>query len=84
MCSEAEACLGTLKGKRCSERKWRKVRGGESGREERVKGVYGEMLVVDSKVRGRWAEYFKELLSVEDEKEAVIVVVDEEIDRVYN
>ena len=53
----------------------KRVRGGESGREERVKDVDGNLLVEGEQVRERWAQYFRELLNVEDDREAVIVAV---------
>lgn len=43
---------------------------------ERSKKKYrGQMLVDDSEVRERWAEYFRDLLNVEDDTWAVIVAV---------
>ena len=53
----------------------KRVRGGECSREERVKGVDGRLLVEEREVRERWAGYFSELLNVEDEREAEIVAV---------
>ena len=40
-----------------------------------MKGADGQLLVDKREVRERWAEYFKELLNVADEREAVIVAV---------
>ena len=51
------------------------MRGGQSEGEERVKGADGQLLVDKREVRGRWAEYFKELLNVADERKAVHVAV---------
>ena len=51
------------------------VRRGESSREERVKGADGQLLVDEGGVRGRWAEYFEELLNVMDNREALVVAV---------
>ena len=57
---------------------WKEVKrvcGGECGREERVKGVDGKLLVEEREVRERWAWYFRELLDVEDEREPEIVAI---------
>ncbi len=40
-----------------------------------MRGADGRLLVDGREVRGRWTEYFKELLNVADEREAVIVAV---------
>ncbi|KAK7063258.1 hypothetical protein SK128_028361 [Halocaridina rubra] len=53
----------------------KRVRKGEYGGEERVKGADGQLLVDVIKVRERWAEYFKNLLNEEDDREAEIVAV---------
>ena len=54
----------------------KRVRKNEAGREERVKDRNGKLLVECQDVRKRWAEYFCELLNVEDGREAKIVQVD--------
>ena len=41
-------------------------------RECKVKGVSGQVLIDEVEVRRRWAEYFEDLLNVEDEREAVV------------
>ena len=56
----------------------KRVRKGESGKEERVKAVDGRMLSDVNEVRKRWAEYFERLLNVEEEREAEIVAVGRE------
>ena len=48
---------------------------GENGRAEAVKDVNGSLLLRSGDVRKRWAEYFEELLNVEDPREAIIVAV---------
>ena len=53
----------------------KRVRKGESKREETVKDENGQLLVEGGAVRKRWAEYFKRLLNVEDDREAKIVAV---------
>ena len=56
----------------------KRVRKGCSRLEERVKAGDGRLLVKSEDVRGRWAEYFKDLLNVEDGREAVVVAVGRE------
>ena len=53
----------------------KRVRKGESKREETVKDENGQLLVEGGAVRKRWAEYFERLLNVEDDREAKIVAV---------
>ena len=53
----------------------KRLKNGESGREEVVKGMDGQLLVEEGAVRNRWAEYFEGLLNVEDGREAEIVAV---------
>jgi hypothetical protein len=53
----------------------KRVRKGVSGREEKVKSANGQLLVSEREVRERWAEYFEELLNVEDDREANILAV---------
>ena len=59
------------------------MRKGATGKEERVKAEDGTLLVDKGAVERRWAEYFEDLLNVEDlnEDEVVIVAVGRE-DRV--
>ena len=52
----------------------RRVRKAGSTMEETVKDVNGR-LMRGSEVRKRWAEYFEELLNVQEDREADIVVV---------
>ena len=52
----------------------RRVRKGGSRTEEIVKHVNGRLLR-GSEARKRWAEYFEELLNVQDDREADIVAV---------
>ena len=56
---------------------WKEVKrvrkGGE--REEKVKDANGKVLVEKAEVSERWAEYFDELLNVEDVREAKVVAV---------
>ena len=52
------------------------VRKGETGKEEVVKDVNGQLLLESGDVRKRWAEYFDDLLNVEDAREADIVAVE--------
>ena len=52
----------------------KRLRKGESGREETVKDASGNLLKGDA-ARVRWAEYFESLLNVEDEREARICAV---------
>ena len=57
---------------------WKEIkrgRGNESSREEKVKGADGEMIIEENAVRERWAEYFKELLNVKEDREGKIVAV---------
>ena len=54
----------------------KKVRKGETGKEEVVKDVNGQLLLESGDVRKRWAEYFDDLLNVEDAREADIVAVE--------
>ena len=64
----------------CEENKkkfWKevgRVRKGGSRMEEIVKDVNGRLLK-GNKVRKRWAEYFKELLNVQEDREADIAAV---------
>ena len=64
-----------------SERKkvfWKEVkrlRKGDANEEVKVKDANGRLLLEGSEVRARWAEYFEELLNVEDDREARIVAV---------
>ena len=51
----------------------KRLRKGELGGEELVKDRDGGLLVESLDVRRRWAEYFSELLNVEDEREAIVV-----------
>ena len=43
---------------------------GEQARDKMVKDVNGQILCDGIEVRGRWAEYFKQLLKVADVREA--------------
>ena len=52
----------------------KRVRKGESRMEESVKDKNGHILIGTDAIK-RWAEYFEELLNVEDEREAAITVV---------
>ena len=52
----------------------KRLRKGESGKEETVKDANGNLLKGDA-ARVRWAEYFESLLNVTDEKEARICAV---------
>ena len=52
----------------------RRVRKGGSMTEETVKDVNGRLLE-GNEVRKRWAEYFEELLNVQEDREADIVAV---------
>ena len=52
----------------------KRVRKGGSRMEETVKDVNGRMLKGND-ARKRWAEYFEELLNVEEDREAVVVAV---------
>ncbi len=56
----------------------KRVRKGETQSEERVKDLNGQLLVDSKDVGRRWAEYFDELLNVEDEREVRIVAVGSE------
>lgn len=53
----------------------KRVKRGESRREEAVKDENGQLLVEGGAVRRRWAEYFEGLLNVEDGREARIEAV---------
>ncbi|MCP4255879.1 MAG: hypothetical protein GY775_21255 [Candidatus Scalindua sp.] len=53
----------------------KRVRKGETGSEKRVKDLNGQLLVESEDVGKRWAEYFDEILNVEDEREVRIVAV---------
>ncbi|KAK7077206.1 hypothetical protein SK128_002164 [Halocaridina rubra] len=60
---------------------WKEVkraRKGECGRKEMLKGIDGQLPVDEIKVRKRWAEYFKNLLNEEDDRDADIMVVENE------
>ena len=50
------------------------MRKGGSGMEETVKNVNGRLLR-GNEARKRWAEYFEELLNVQEDREADIVAV---------
>ncbi|KAK7016410.1 hypothetical protein SK128_014147, partial [Halocaridina rubra] len=56
----------------------KRVKKGGCGKEERVKGADGKLLVDEIKVREKWAEYFKNLLNEEDDREAEIMAVENE------
>ena len=47
----------------------KRVRGGENANEERVRGQDGEVLPDEEGVRNRWAEYFEDLLNINDVRE---------------
>ena len=51
------------------------MRKGEQAREEMVKDVNGQILRDGVEVRMRWAQYFEQVLNVEDVREANINVV---------
>ena len=53
----------------------KRIRKGESKKEECVKDVNGEVLSERRRVLGRWGEYFGSLLNATDEREAEIAVV---------
>ena len=53
---------------------WKEVRKGGLRTEEIVKDVNG-WLLRESEARKRWAEYFEELLNVQEDREADIVAV---------
>ena len=53
----------------------KRVRKGESKKEECVKDVNGEVLSERKRVLGRWGEYFGNLLNVLDERKADIAAV---------
>jgi len=53
----------------------KRIRKEESGREEKVKDKNGKLLVCGNEVKKRWAEYFEELLNVDDEREANVVAI---------
>ena len=53
---------------------WKEVRKGGSRTEETVNDVNGRLLR-GNEVRKRWAEYFEELLNVQEDREADIVAV---------
>ena len=56
------------------EKLWKEVRKGGLRTEETVKDVNGQLLR-GSEVSKRWAEYFEELLNVQEDREADIVAV---------
>ena len=56
-------------------REVKRIRKGVLGDEMRIKNRDGNMLVERKKVRHRWAEYFDELLNMQDGEQASIVVV---------
>ena len=70
---------------------WEEVRKGGSRTEETVKDINGRLLR-GNEARKRWAEYFEELLNVQEDREADIVavggvqvpVMGEENERDYN
>ena len=69
-----DGCIRILRRtKRCSGKR---VRKGETGKEEVVKDGNGQLLLESVDVQKRWAEYFDDLLNVEDAREADIVAVD--------
>ena len=53
----------------------KRMRKGEQARDEMVKNVNGQILRDGVEVRRKWAEYFEQLLNVEDVREANINVV---------
>ena len=53
----------------------KRMRKGEQARDERVKDVNGQILRDGVEVRRKWAEYFEQLLNVEDVREANIINV---------
>ena len=53
---------------------WKEVRKGGSRTEETVKDVNGQLLR-GNEARKRWAEYFEELLNVQEDRESDIVAV---------
>ncbi|MCP4264721.1 MAG: hypothetical protein GY777_03945, partial [Candidatus Brocadiaceae bacterium] len=53
----------------------KRVRKGETGSEKRVKDLNDQLLVESEDVGRRWAEYFDEILNVEDKREVKIVAV---------
>ena len=75
---DADARWGRRLGENFEENKkmfWKevkRVRNGENGREDAVKEVNGSLLLESGDVRKRWAEYFEELVNVEDPREANI------------
>ena len=52
----------------------KRVKKGEQARDERVKDVKGQILREGVEVRRRWAEYFEQVLNVEDVREANVNV----------
>ena len=50
----------------------KRVRKREQGKEMRVKDRDGNMLVDGKAVKHRWAEYFDELLNVQDVVQAIV------------
>ena len=54
----------------------KRVRGGDSKKEDCVKDVGGEVLVEREQVLGRWGEYFESLLNVTDVRQASIIAVE--------
>ena len=53
----------------------KRLRKGEQGEEMRVKDREGNMLIEGKAAKRRWAEYFEELLSVQDGVQASVVPV---------
>ena len=58
--------------RKCLLKEVKRVRKEESAREERVKDKIGKLLKESRAVRERWAEYFEELLNVNDYRVADI------------
>ena len=56
----------------------KRIRKGTSNREERVKDEDGSLLVERKAVERRWVEYFERLSNVQDNREAVISVMEVE------
>lgn len=78
---EADRRWGQRLGEKFEENKkmfWKEVKRVRKGEPDVVKGVkdrQGNLLSEDGAVRKRWAEYFEQLLNVEDERVARIVAV---------
>ena len=53
----------------------KRVRKGKQARDEMVKDINGQILRDGVEVRGRWAEYFKQILNLADDRKANINVV---------